>query len=126
MSNHVGRWWIAGYDCYQGETSEHNKLGHTQGDQPSGTMTSKAFTIQKNKIGFLVGGACLEEGGHVSLIVNSQVMFIVRGRCVDTMMRVEWVVKMYIGKQGVIEIFDGIGDWGHINVDDFVFYNEDR
>ena len=41
-------------------------------------------------------------------------------RCVETMSRQEWNVEKYQGQEGIIEIYDGFGDFGHINVDDFV------
>ena len=118
-SKHQGKYWIGGYEKYQGKPGQ--KPGTVQGDGPQGTLTSPPFTIPSGTLNFLIGG-----GGsfrtRVELIVSGKRVLHASGRNTETMRRVEWDLSPYAGKTGRIRIVDkSSGGWGHINVDDFRF-----
>lgn len=91
-------------------------------DQPQGRLTSKPFTIQKRYIGFLIGGGHHPGETCVNLRVGDKVVRTATGRNREQLEPHTWDVSELIGKEAVIEIVDHhSGDWGHINVDHFVF-----
>jgi hypothetical protein len=118
-SNHNGRYWIGGFEKYQGLPGQ--RPGDTQGDRPMGTLSSPRFTIPTGTLSFLVGGGSSFKT-RVELIVLGQSVLYVSGRNTETMHRVTWNLTPYAGKRGYIRIVDdsSVG-WGHINVDDFRF-----
>lgn len=123
ISNHQGDWWIGTFEKYQGRASE--RPGSTQGDYPTGTLTSADFIIQGQTINFLIGGGnnpINKSSGPtaVVLIVNGEMVRDATGQNSETMRRVVWNVSDLIGKTARIKILDkNSGGWGHINVDDF-------
>jgi len=110
-SNAAGRHWVGTYE------PRHS-------DETRGTLTSDAFEITQPWASFLVGG-----GGHdetrVELVdeASGKVFHTARGRAVERMHR---EVVDLAGRRGTrmrIRIVDDrVGDWGHINFDDFVFH----
>ncbi len=123
-SRHQGKWWIGGYEKYQGKPDQ--KPGDIQGDQPIGTLTSDPFTIQGDLITFLVGAGnhpWVEPDGNgstcVNLIVDRKVVMTATGNNSETMTRWTWDVSKFKGKTAVIQLVDNnTGGWGHINFDD--------
>lgn len=88
------------------------------GDQPTGTLTSPEFTIERDYIKFLIGG-----GGHkgktcMNLLVGGDVVLTATGPSNEFLNWENWDVRKLKGKKAVIEIIDAAsGGWGHINVD---------
>jgi len=117
-SKHQGNYWIGTYEKYPGPGSGFNP-GNTQGDGPTGTLTSIPFVINGNKISFLMGGG---SGCSANLIIDGAVVLTANGKNTETMERVEWDVSTYNGKKAVIQLVDDkSGGWGHINFDDVRF-----
>ena len=124
-SKHQGKYWIGGFEKYQGKPGQ--KSGSIQGDKPQGTLTSPPFTIPNGTLNFLIGGGNSFKT-RVELIVSGKRVLHATGRNTETMHRVEWDLSPYSGKTGRIRIVDNSsGGWGHINVDDFRFnsHNQD-
>ena len=118
-SRHQGRYWIGGYEKYQGLPDQ--KPGGIQGDQPKGTLTSLPFTIPSGMLSFLIGGGNSYQT-RVELLAAGQRVFHASGRNTETLHRITWNLIPHAGKQGRIRIIDGSSrGWGHINADDFRF-----
>lgn len=118
-SKHQGRYWIGGYEKYQGLPGQ--KPGNIQGDGPKGALTSLSFTIPSGTLSFLIGGGSSLQT-RVELLVLGQRVLHASGRNTETMHRITWNLTPYAGKAGQIRIVDeSSGGWGHINVDDFRF-----
>jgi hypothetical protein len=118
-SAHGGRYWIGGYEKYQGKPGE--KPGAIQGDGPTGTLTSQAFTIPGGQLEFLVGGGASAQT-RVELLVDGQPVLQVSGRNHETMQLVSWDLTPWTGRSGRIRLVDNSSSgWGHINADEFRF-----
>lgn len=123
-SNHQGRWWIGGYEKYQGKPGQ--KPGDTQGDEPTGTLTSTPFIIRGDRISFLIGGGnhpWVEPDGKgstcVNLLIDGKVVRTATGNNFETMRRHIWDVSKFRGRRAVVQLIDrNKGGWGHINFDD--------
>jgi hypothetical protein len=117
-SQHQGDFWIGTFEKYQGAAKQ--RPGKTQGDKPTGTLTSVTFEIKGDKISFLVGGGKSKDREMVSLLVDGQGVFQAMGKRKETLQPVVWDVSAYKGKNAQIIIKDAHpGGWGHINADDF-------
>jgi fructan beta-fructosidase len=96
------------------------------GDKSTGTLTSPEFKIERNYIGFLIGGGKDVEKMCVNLIVDGRTVRNATGPNdtpggTEALAPDNWEVSEFIGKTGVIQIVDnGTGGWGHINVDQIV------
>ena len=127
-SNHVGNYWIGTYERFQGRRGE--RPGTTQGDRPTGTLTSPAFEVPRGTLSFLIGGGQSFET-RVELRILDQIEGAIRvetaqGSNNETMRRVEWNLDPHAGKMAQVRIIDASsGGWGHINVDDFRFNTRD-
>ncbi|MDQ1328823.1 MAG: hypothetical protein QG641_2109, partial [Candidatus Poribacteria bacterium] len=129
-SNHQGKWWIGGYEKYQGKSAQ--KSGDIQGDKPIGTLTSEPFIIQGNLITFLIGAGnypWVEPDGNgstcVNLIIDGKVVRTATGHNLETMKEYTWDVSNLNGKTAIIQLVDkNTGGWGHINFDDFKQINK--
>jgi uncharacterized protein (DUF608 family) len=92
------------------------------GDAPQGALRSRAFTIERPYIGFVIGG-----GGHagrtcVNLIVEASIVRTATGRNRERLDPVNWDVTDLLGREARIEIVDAeSGGWGHVNVDRIEF-----
>ncbi|HYG73671.1 MAG TPA: PVC-type heme-binding CxxCH protein [Planctomycetota bacterium] len=111
-----GKFWIGTY--------ENSKAGPggTQGDEPTGTLTSAPIKIEKPWVSFLVGGGSKSTETYVALKLAKDGTEILRaaGEEQEAMRRVALDVKKYSGQDIIIEIVDkASGGWGHINFDDF-------
>ena len=94
------------------------------GDEPTGTLTSPPFTIERKHINLLVGAGNFEEKTCVDLLVDGKVVRSATGPAEKDAEGREildwrsWEVGELAGKTGVIRIVDDCsGGWGHINVD---------
>ena len=125
-SKHEGDWWIGTFEKYQGPVKgKGQKAGGTQGDGPTGTLTSIKFPLRGNTMNFLIGG-----GTHpwkddpkpccVNLKIEGEVVRTSTGKATETMSRQEWNIAEFKGEKAQLEILDlHDGGWGHSNVDDF-------
>ena len=126
-SGHQGKYWIGTYEKYQGIAGQ--KPGQIQGDGPTGRLTSAPFTILHDYLKFLIGGGD-GHGTRVELLVLDPIeqTYVPRkwasGKNTETMHRVVWNISRFQGNRAKLRIADDdSGGWGHINVDDFRFYN---
>jgi uncharacterized protein (DUF608 family) len=102
-------------------------LGHglvnsfLNGDDTTGRLISRPFTIERNFIRFLVGG-----GSHpttqIRLLVDNKIVQATSGKNEEQLLPARWDVRQWRGQQAHIEIVDEQkGGWGHINVDQIEF-----
>jgi hypothetical protein len=123
-SKHQGRYWIGGYERYQGLPGQ--RPGDIQGDGPRGTLTSRPFTIPAGTMSFLIGGGSSFET-RVELLVSHTRVLHASGRNTETMHQMTWDLTPYAGETGQIRIVDeASGGWGHVNADDFSFNRAPR
>ena len=88
------------------------------GDKVVGTLTSPAFTIQRDYINFLVGGGNHPGQTCMNLLVNDAVVRTMTGIDDEALVWVNWDVSDLVGDQAVLQIVDNYtSGWGHINVD---------
>ena len=89
-----------------------------QGDDTTGTITSKEFEIQKDFINFLLGGGARDDVG-IELAIDGQTVRKSRPIFSEEKLRfMSWDVKDLKGKTAKIRIFDNArGGWGHILAD---------
>ncbi|GGW50744.1 helix-turn-helix domain-containing protein [Arenibacter certesii] len=96
-------------------------------DSKQGSLISKTFEITHDRIKFLIGG-----GGHkgktcINLVVRDSVVFSQVGQNDGEMRWHQWDVTPFIGQNAKIEIVDHYsGGWGHIMVDDIIFFNSEK
>ena len=96
------------------------------GDDSTGTLTSPAFRIERNYIGFLIGGGKQAEKLAVNLVIDGKRVRSATGPNdkpggIERLVPDGWVVGEFSGQSAVIEIIDRAkGGWGHINVDQIV------
>jgi tRNA-specific 2-thiouridylase len=92
------------------------------GDGAQGTATSKAFTIQRRYIGFLIGGGSHPGQTCINLLVDGKVARTTTGKNREALEPASWDVDDLKGKEATIQIVDRRTDaWGHINIDQIVF-----
>ena len=111
-SLHTGRYWIGGYELL--------------GDKPEGTLTSVPFTVDAHWCSFLIGGGS-SRGTRVELVLaeTGEVIAVRLGNDEEEMHPVVINLEAYRGKQIFIRLVDeASGGWGHVNFDDFRFYDE--
>ncbi len=120
-SKHQGDFWIGTFEKYSGRAGE--RRGGRQGDRPKGTLRSIAFEIQGPKIGFLIGGGKKAGALYVALEVDGRTVRRQTGANSETMKRVIWDVREFMGQSARLVIQDGSeGGWGHINADNFRYF----
>lgn len=84
-------------------------------DSFTGTLTSPAFTIQKNFIELLVGGGSDTNNDAVWLVISNKVVFAAAGDQSGALNWNIWDVSAYLGQTAQIEIVDTTtGGWGHV------------
>lgn len=117
-SNHQGDYWIGTYEKYQG-AGLGQYPGDSQGDGPTGTLTSLPFVIKGESIDFLIGGG---KNCSANLVVDGATVLTASGNDSETMSRVEWNVSAFKEREATIMLVDNSSStWGHINFDDVVF-----
>ena len=94
---------------------------YVYGDNATGKLTSKTFTIERRFIRFLVGGGHYPDTA-VQLVVGGVVCRATSGKDNERLEPAFWDVREFAGQSAHIEIVDNErGPWGHINVDQIVF-----
>ena len=95
-------------------------------DAATGALKSQAFTINNDFIHFLIGGGNNPDKVSINLWVDNKKVKSATGKNSDDMQWSSWQVDDLKGKQGCIEIIDNEkGGWGHINIDQIVFSDEE-
>ena len=98
-----------------------------QGDAHVGTLTSKPFAIERDYIGFLIGGGAHKGKTCINLIVGGQVILAATGRNDNRMFPHSFDVRRWAGQTAELQIVDAEkGGWGNIGVDDIVFSDTPR
>ncbi|MFF8532992.1 GH32 C-terminal domain-containing protein [Streptomyces sp. NPDC015532] len=92
------------------------------GDSTTGTLTSPAFTIDKDYVNFLIGGgnhpADSDNPTAVELLVDGKVVRSTTGQDGEALNWASWDVRDLAGKKAQIKIVDdNTSGWGHLNVD---------
>lgn len=88
-----------------------------EGDQPTGTLTSPWFKIERNYVSFLISGGDYERDTCVNLLINGKAVKSAVGWRSDRLVPVSWDVSRFSGQEAQVQIVDAAsGDWGHINV----------
>ncbi len=91
------------------------------GDDTTGRLISKPFTIERQFIRFLVGGGHYRNT-QIRLIVDGKVVRATSGRDNEQLLSAMWAVGDLQRRTAHIEIVDEQkGGWGHINVDQIEF-----
>jgi hypothetical protein len=109
----------------KGFVNSHSALvgGQRQtGDQLTGTLTSKPFTIDRHYIRFLIGGGSHAGKTCMNLHVDGEVVLSATGKNKNEMHAEQFDVGAFLGRQGHLEIVDQVaGGWGNIGLDHIVF-----
>jgi putative membrane-bound dehydrogenase-like protein len=110
-SQHAGNYWVGTFEV--------------GGDAPRGTLTSVPFKVTRPWAGFLVGGGAMsEERVEIVRAADKSVVFRASGTGTENMRRVAVDLSKEQGKEIFIRLIDDAsGGWGHINFDDFKFYD---
>ena len=91
------------------------------GDGPTGTLTSKEFTIKDRYIHFLIAGGS-QPNTRVELLVEGKTKNKVSGDNTENLKWASWDVSALKGKKAQIRIVDeASGGWGHVCLDHIVF-----
>jgi uncharacterized protein (DUF608 family) len=97
------------------------------GDQHTGTLTSREFTIERRYINFRIGGGNHPGQTCLNLLVNGQVVRTATGHDANRMRLDFFDVRDLEGKQAQLQIVDqATGGWGNIGVDDIIFADTPR
>ncbi len=111
-SQHQGKFWIGGYERKQ--------------DEPTGTLTSAPFAVTHPWAAFLHNGGS-DGKTRVELVhaENDKVFYSTVGEKRENMRLVVVDMKSVAGKKVYIRLVDEHrGGWGHLNFDNFRFYDE--
>ncbi|EEF61720.1 PVC-type heme-binding CxxCH protein [Pedosphaera parvula] len=111
-SNHQGDYWIGTYEV--------------AGDKAKGTLTSVPFKVTHPWASFLIAGGN-QPGTRVELATaNDHKVFLkVSGYDSEQLRPVLVDLQQQLGKEIFIRLVDDeTGGWGHINFDDFEFYDQ--
>jgi hypothetical protein len=106
--NHEGAQWI-GTRENRGRPS--NVPGSTQGNSPTGALTSPEFIIPASKLHFLFAGTADRAKSRVELLVDGQLArtsFSKTGN--ESLVPMSWNVKELLGRQAQIRIVDSGSD----------------
>ena len=128
-SHLVGNYYIGTFEKRPGDRSDgyqtpslEYSMGSTQGDEPTGTLTSEPFMCLGERISFRIGGGCNHLKVYVELLVDGYPSLRATGKCHEGMDIVHWDVSTFINRSCQIRIVDdGSKQWDHINVDQFAF-----
>jgi non-lysosomal glucosylceramidase len=92
-----------------------------EGDDTTGRLVSRNFTIERTYIRFLIGGGS-KPTTQLRLVIDEKVVRAAAGKDVERLEPGSWDVREFLGKTARIEIVDEqTGGWGHINVDQITF-----
>ena len=92
-----------------------------EGDDTTGRLISKEFTIERSFIRFLVGGGS-RPTTQLRLVIDGKAVRAASGATTSGSSQAFWDVSEFRGKTAHLEIVDEQkGPWGHINVDQIAF-----
>ncbi len=93
-----------------------------RGDSLTGTLTSRAFTIDFDAIEFLVGGGAHQGKTCVNLLIDGKPVLSATGDRNNQMSLNKWDVRKFAGKEVTIQVVDDHkAGWGNIGIDHIVF-----
>jgi sucrose-6-phosphate hydrolase SacC (GH32 family) len=93
----------------------------TEGDSPTGTLTSREFKIKRKYVSFLISGGDYERDTCLNLLIHGKIVRSATGWRSDRLAATSWDVGEFSGQRAQVQIVDqATGDWGHINVDHIV------
>ncbi|MBU4459378.1 MAG: hypothetical protein KJ579_02325 [Verrucomicrobia bacterium] len=114
--------------AYQGKLGMHGERAVNShatapgGDKARGSLTSRAFTIERDRIRFLVGGGSHKGATCVELLVDGKPVLSATGRDANAMAVHALDVRPWAGREARLRIADRqAGPWGNIGVDHIVF-----
>ena len=91
------------------------------GDDTTGRLVSKPFTIERRFIRFLVGGGHYDRT-QIRLVTDGKIVRASAGKDNERLEPVLWDVGSLLNQRAHIEIVDEQkGGWGHVNVDQIEF-----
>ncbi len=91
-------------------------------DKATGTLTSRAFTINNSYINFMLAGGQFEGKLGMNLLVDGKVVHTATGQNSENFQLHSWDVADLKGQQAVLQVIDQISEnWGHIYLDQIVF-----
>ncbi len=114
QSNHVGDYWIGGYEKH--------------GDKGMGKLTSAAFEVTHPWASFLIGGGKDPKQTRVEIVeeATGKVIHSASGLDQENMRREIVDLRPFSGKRIFIRLVDeSTKGWGHVNFDDFVFHDKE-
>ena len=103
--------------------------GHEVGarDSATGTLTSRAFVLERDYITFLIGGGSHKGKTCVNLLVNGKTVLSATGKNDNRMEPRSFDVRPWSGQLAKLQIVDNEkGSWGNIGIDDIVFSDDRR
>jgi len=93
----------------------------TLGNGAQGKLISSDFTIQKNYIGFLIGGGYHPGKAYIKLVVNGETVRTSTGANENLLKWKTWDLSSLLGRTAHIEIVDSVtGVWGQIKIDHII------
>lgn len=133
--------WVATGDAFRGNPA-HGSLPHqmavsgfvgrglinsyTDGDRPTGTLTSPPFVLNRRYLHFRIGGGKDPDRLRLELLVGGQVRQSATGRNSDELSHASWDVAAWKGQEARVRIADdSSGGWGHILVDHLVLSDDE-
>ncbi|MDB6134094.1 MAG: putative rane-bound dehydrogenase domain protein [Verrucomicrobiales bacterium] len=111
-SGHHGKFWVGSYEA-------------EKSDQPTGTLTSEAFTLTQRWLSFLVGGGSTPKT-RVEILnaVNGAVLFTATGPDNERMVRRTADLAPWQGAKIKVRLVDEATDgWGHLNFDHVLLHD---
>ena len=111
---HSGQYFIGGYELLRS-------------DKPTGSLTSKAFTVTHPWATLKVsGGSSAKNGVEIYNAKNNELITRVSGRNTDQLSVQKVKLKSYLNQKIYLKIIDqNSGGWGITNYDDFLFYERE-
>lgn len=92
-----------------------------QGDETTGRMISRPFTIERRYIRFLIGGGASAQT-QIRLVLGDRIVRSASGANDERLLPASWDVAEFVGREARLHIVDeATGPWGHINVDNIEF-----
>ncbi len=118
--NAQGQWTVNTHETRHGEDV-------AKADTYIGTLTSRAFTIERDYVSFRIGGGNHPGQECVNLLIDGAPVRTSTGADSNRMRFENWDVREFAGRQAQIQIVDGwSGGWGQIGCDDIVFTDKPR
>ncbi|HEX4793912.1 MAG TPA: PVC-type heme-binding CxxCH protein [Humisphaera sp.] len=110
-SGHQGDYWIGGFEV--------------KGDAPTGSLSSVIFTVTHPWASFLIGGGSSADTRVEIVRSDNRVLFQYSGYDREELRPIVVDLSKEMGRDIFIRLVDeGKSGWGHINFDDFEFYDQ--